>query len=101
MSTFNLLTFPMFSAGVLHGLNLRQSPSFQPDPKAQYKIMGIGMGLSMLHSINMYFKERPPVKSSLATHFVAGGIVGGGFIIGATYCLGLHLTKIPSKTILD
>jgi hypothetical protein len=101
MSTFNLLTFPIFTAGLLHGLNQRQSPSFQPDPKAQYKIIGIGMGLSVMKALDIYFKERPIVKSSFAAHFVGGGLIGGGFIIGATYCLGLHLTKIPSKTVFD
>lgn len=91
----------IFTAGLLQGLKQRESPSFQPDPKAQYKILGIGMGFSVVHSISNYFTERPPAKASFGSHFVSGGLLGGGLMVGAAYCLGLHLTKIPSKRFLE
>lgn len=101
MFNFNLLTGPCFTAGILQGFNKRSSASFQPDPNAHYKIMGIGMGITAVASLNSYHKERPLVKSSLAAHLVGGGLIGGTLLTGGAYCLGLLLTKIPSKTEFD
>lgn len=102
MFNFSLLTGPLFTAGVLHGLNKRAEKNFQPDAWAHYKLMGIGVGVSAMKSIDHYFRENPsPIKSSLKSHFVGGGLVGGVLITGTTYCMGLLLTKIPSKSAYD
>lgn len=98
MFNFSLLTGPLFFAGVLNGLNKRAEPNFQHDPRAHYKIMGIGMGLTTAHAVSQYFKEHHPnMKSSFSSHVVSGGLVGGALAVGSVYCMGLMLTKVPSK----
>ena len=98
MFNFNLFTGPLFFAGLFNGMNKRAEPNFQHDPRAHYKIMGIGMGLATASSINQYFKENhPTVRSSFRSHVVGGGLVGGALATGSAYCLGLLLTKVPSK----
>ena len=102
MFNFNLLTGPLFTAGVLHGLNKRAEKNFQPDSLAHYKLMGIGVGLTAMKSIDNYFHDNPlATKSSLKSHLVGGGFFGGILITGTAYCMGLLLTKIPSKSAYD
>jgi hypothetical protein len=98
MFKFNLITGPLFAAGLFNGFNKRAEPDFQHDPRAHYKLMGITVGMTTIGAINTYFKEQQPLmKSRLSSHIIAGGIVGGFLVSGTAYCMGLLLTKIPSK----
>lgn len=102
MFNFNLLTGPLFTAGVLHGVNKRAEKTFQPDIWAHYKLMGIGIGMSAMKSIENYYQDNPlQTKSSLKSHLVGGGLIGGILVTGTAYCMGLLLTKIPSKSTYD
>ncbi len=93
----NLLTGPLFLAGVFNGMNRRAEPNFQHDSRAHYKLMGTTVGFGSLMGIQSYFQEHhPSMKSRFSAHLVGGGIAG--FLAsGTAYCMGLMLTKIPSK----
>jgi hypothetical protein len=101
MFNFNLITGPLFTAGLLNGLNERAEPNFQPDPRAHYKIMGMAVGAATLMGLNNYFQEHHShIKSRFSAHVVGGA--GAGLIAsGRAYCIGLMLTKIPSKTVFE
>lgn len=96
--TFNLITVPLFTAGILTGLNKRIDFDFPQDPRAHYKLMSMAAGLGAVRGLADYMKEHPStVKPRFASHFIGGG-VGGFLASGTAYCMGLMLTKIPSKT---
>jgi len=98
MFKYNLITGPLFAAGLFNGFNKRAEPDFQHDPRAHYKLMGITVGMTTIGAIDTYFKEHQPLmKSRLSSHIIAGGLGGGLLISGTAYCMGLLLTKIPSK----
>ena len=97
MFKMNLLTGPLFLAGFLNGLNKRADPNFQHDSRAHYKLMGTTLVFGSLMGIQSYFQENhPTVKSRFSAHLVGGG-VAGFLVSGTAYCMGLMLTKIPSK----
>ena len=97
MFNMSLFTGPLFLAGVFNGLNRRAEPNFQHDPRAHYKLMGITIGFGSVLGIQSYFKENhSTVKSRFSAHLVGGGMAGF-MTSGAAYCMGLMLTKIPSK----
>jgi hypothetical protein len=101
MFQLNLLTGPLFTAGLLNGLNARAHPNFQPDPRAHYKLMGISVGMGTFIGLDKYFREHyPNTKSRFSAH-ILGGFGAGLLLSGTAYCMGLMLTKIPSKNTFD
>ena len=98
----NLVTGPLFFAGVFQGMNKRRESSFQPDPRAHYKLAGLTTVFTTMSSLNEYFKQHhPALKSSFASHLVGGGFGAGILLSGSAYCMGLLLTKVPSKPFLE
>ena len=101
MFNLNLLTGPMFTAGILNGLNKRDNPNFKHDPRAHYKLAGTTMCMTTLMGLNQYFTEHFPKNKSRFSAHIIGGMGAGLIASGTAYCMGLMLTKIPSKTRFD
>jgi hypothetical protein len=101
MFNFNLITGSLFTAGVMNGFNARGKSGFKSDPYAHYKLMGTAFCMGSLVSLGDYIKEHyPNTKSRFSSHMIGGGL-GGVYAAGTAYCMGLMLTKIPSKTEFD
>lgn len=92
----SIITGPSFIAGLLQGLNKRSAPEFKPDPWASYKVLSLTSSLAFLKILGSY---EAPTKSSMR-QLAASGLVGAPLITGTAYCMGLLLTKIPSKDIV-
>lgn len=95
--TFNLITVPLFTAGILTGLNKRLDFDFSPDPRAHYKLMSMAAGLGAVKGLASYMEGHSSTVKPRFSSSMLGGGVGGLLASGTAYCMGLMLTKIPSK----
>ena len=101
MFNFSLISGPLFFAGVFNGINKRAEPDFIVDPRAHYKLMGMTTCLSTMYALNNYFKDNPLTTKPRFSAHLTGGSIGGFLLSGTAYCMGLMLTKIPSKRAMD
>jgi hypothetical protein len=96
MVGFTVITIPPLIAGLLEGVNRRSLPDFQPDKWAPYKLMSLTSGI---HFAQILAKETI-ISKSTPQQVILASLVGPPFIAGMMYCMGIQMTKIPSKDLM-
>lgn len=93
MFGFTVITIPPLLAGLLEGVNRRSLPEFQPDTWAPYKLMSLTAGIHSARILaSAELGQKPAIKQ-----LILPAIIGPPIIAGMMYCMGIQMTKIPSK----
>lgn len=99
MIGLNIITGPAFFGGLLYGLNKRSLADYKEDKYAHYKLLSLTSGLGVMKIVgdgNLPNMKHPDVLQLFRT-----GLIGGPLISGTMFCMGMMLTKIPSKKLME
>ncbi len=91
MFAMNLVTGPSFVGGLLVGLNKRNKPEFKHDPWAPTKLLSLTSGFGLAKVLADVEHPLPIQQRFLPA------LLGIPLVTGATFCMGLMLTKISEK----
>jgi hypothetical protein len=97
MFTSTLVVSPSFLGGILVGLNKRNHPKFNHDPWAPYKVLSLASGFGF---VKILANAQTPIEQYTPKKALLSAMILPPLASGATFCMGLMLTRILEKNIL-
>ena len=86
------MTGPAFASGLLYGINKRFAPEYKQDNYAHYKLLSL---TSILGLVRIVGTNHTPLAKTHTAELFRHGVLGGVFMSGTMFCMGIMMTKIP------